>query len=123
VFRARRFPHGQNEIAPGVLDIDWLDERGARISPADWDNQSARALVMALAGDGSVQSELVCLMMNASDTPLDFNLTSGFRWHLLIDSASPETMPQEIGSKTYRLADRAAAIVITTPGSRKDQPR
>src|SRR6185312_3162010 len=38
IFRVRHFLHGNAEIAPGVLDIDWLDERGQRLSPEDWSN-------------------------------------------------------------------------------------
>jgi hypothetical protein len=75
---------------------------------------------MALAGEGAGQPELAAVLMNASDTPLDFHLLDGLRWRVLIDSAAPEMMPQEIAGKTYKLADRAAAIVITTLGSRKD---
>ena len=121
VFRARQFLHGHHQLAPGVLDIDWLDERGERLSPGDWDNESGRALVMALAGEGTEQAEMACVLMNASDTALDFHLPAGFGWRVLIDSAAPETMPQDISAPSYRLADRAAAIVITTLGSRKDQ--
>jgi isoamylase len=122
VFRPRNFLHGNRHIAPGVPDIDWLDERGKRLSPGDWGNEGGRALVMALAGDGAGQHELVAVLMNASENPLEFHLPDNFQWRVLIDSAAPEMMPQEINGKTYRLQDRAAAIVITTLGSRKDQP-
>src|SRR3954453_3022101 len=122
VFRARHFLHGHQQISSGVLDIDWLDERGERLSPGDWGNEAGRALVMALAGDGARQAELVALLTNAADSPLDFVLPDGFRWRVLIDSGDPEIMPHDIMTKSYRLQDRAAAIVITTLGSRKDQP-
>ncbi|HEX3944680.1 MAG TPA: glycogen debranching protein GlgX [Rhizomicrobium sp.] len=123
VFRPRNFLHGNRQIAPDVLDIDWLDERGKRLSPNDWGNGAGRALVMALAGEGAGQPELAAVLMNASENPLDYHLSGNFQWCVLIDSAAPEMMPQEIDGKTYRLQDRAAAIVITTLGSRKDQPQ
>src|SRR3954463_13794765 len=122
VFRARHFLHGHQQISSGVLDIDWLDERGERLAPGDWGNEAGRALVMALAGEGARQAELVALLTNAADSPLDFVLPDGFRWRVLIDSGDPEIMPHDIMTKSYRLQDRAAAIVITTLGSRKDQP-
>jgi glycogen operon protein len=123
VFRPQHFLHGREQIVPGVPDIDWFDERGKRLSPEDWSNNEGRALVRGLAGDGEHQPEFVLVLMNASDRPLDFALPGDYQWRLLIDSAEPEKPPEQISGKTYRLQDRAAAIVITMlVGERKDQP-
>lgn len=122
VFRPRSFLHGQDQIAPGVPDMDWLDERGARLSPEDWGNDQGRALAMALASNGDGAAEFALLLMNAAGNALEFALPSGFNWRLLIDSAEPNKMPHEIVEKSYRLQDRAAAIVITSLGNNRDQP-
>jgi glycogen operon protein len=111
VFRARHFLHGHDEIAPGVLDIDWFDERGGKLSPQDWRNSEGRALVMGLAArDGTV--EFLMLMMNASDRTLDFTLPRKFQWRLLIDSAEPQEQQREVSEKSYKLQDRATAIFV-----------
>ncbi|MBV9572020.1 MAG: glycogen debranching protein GlgX [Alphaproteobacteria bacterium] len=124
IFRPRRFLHGHHDAAPGIPDIDWWDERGQRLSPQDWENESGRALAMMLAGgEGDGEPEFGALLMNASAVPLDFTLPAGFRWKVLIDSADPATMPHEIAVKSYRLLDRAAAIIITTLSKQPDTPR
>ena len=121
LLRPDHFLHGLEQMASGVPDIDWFDERGLRLSPEDWSNEQGRALSMAVAGDGNSSPELLLLMMNASATPLDFVFPASFRWQLLIDSAEPEKMPQHIEGNSYRIQDRAAAMVITTLG--EDQSR
>ena len=123
IFRPRRFLHGHREAVPGIPDIDWLDERGQRLSPQDWENENGRALAMTLAGEGDHEPEFGILLMNASAGPLDFTLPGGFRWRILIDSADPAMMPRDISAKTYRLQDRSAAIVISTLGERADISR
>src|SRR6185437_14929857 len=68
-FKTLRFDKfmGNAEIAPGVAQLDWWDERGVRLSPEDWSNQKGRILIMRRAyrkEDGAV--EVSALMMNAS---------------------------------------------------------
>ncbi|MBV9062340.1 MAG: glycogen debranching protein GlgX [Alphaproteobacteria bacterium] len=120
VLRAHDFPHGQIQTVPGILDIDWTDERGERLTPEDWNNEEGRALVMAVSGNGPLQRELLALLMNASGTALDFHLAADCCWEVLIDSAHPERMPHPVEGKSYRLKEHAAAIIITTLGELQD---
>ncbi len=114
-FRARHFLHGFEQIAPGILDIDWFDERGVRLSPNDWRNNEGRALTMGLAGrNGENPAEFLVLMLNASDRPLDFTLPGPYRWRVLIDSADPEIEEHDLADSTYLVQDRAAAIAVAT---------
>ena len=116
----RRFPivtapvylHGDREILPGLPDIDWLDERNLNLSPQDWANTEGRALVLRRAGlreDGRI--DILALMMNAADRPLPFHLPGDFAWHLLLDTADPETPPRELAEKVYTVRDRAAVLI------------
>jgi glycogen operon protein len=114
VFRPRHFLHGEKRVGPDISDIDWFDERGLRLAPEDWENREGRALVLSLAGNSGGRSERALVLMNASDRALDFQLPAQSEWQLLIDSADPEIKPQRIATKTYRLLDRAAAILITS---------
>ncbi len=115
VLRSRHHLHGREEIIPGVLDIDWFDERGGALSLHDWRNSEGRALVMRLAArrdDG--QASLVAVMINASDKELDFAPPGAFAWHLLIDSTGPErTAETEVGGE-YTLGAHGAAIFAAT---------
>jgi isoamylase len=118
VFRSSQFLHGHNQIFPGVLDIDWFDERGVRLSPQDWRNNEGRALAMGLASrDKKDRAEFAVLILNASDRALDFALPGKYRWRVLIDSADPEIADREIPGGTYTLADRAAAIALAALGA------
>jgi isoamylase len=122
IFRARHFLHGNEEVVAGVLDIDWLDERGQRLSPEDWSNVEGRALVMALAAAEEDQTELAAVLMNASDRPLDFHLPDERQWRVLLDSSDPEKSERNLSGNSYTLPDRAAAIVITNiAGGKKEQ--
>jgi isoamylase len=120
VIRCRRFLHGQEEPLPGVLDIDWFDERGNAIPPEHWRNPEARALVMRRAGtrdDGTV--EIVSLLLNASARPLQFTLPKpAFSWRILIDSAHPDAVERELESPVIVVQDRAAVILAAIHGHR-----
>ncbi|MCY0096927.1 glycogen debranching protein GlgX [Hoeflea ulvae] len=75
LIRANRFLHGEVEVAPGILDIDWFDERGEHLSEEDWNNAEGRALVMRRCRrkpDGSL--ETVTMLMNGSGDTLTFRL-------------------------------------------------
>jgi glycogen operon protein len=106
------YPPRDREIMPDLHDIDWLDERNLPLSEADWANREGRALVLRRAGkraDGRI--EIVALMMNASDRPLDFHLPGAFAWNLLIDTADTEIPAGEIDAEIYTIMDRAAVLI------------
>ena len=113
--RANRFLHGEVEVAPGVLDIDWFDERGVNLSEEDWHNTEGRALIMRRVrrkGDGDLES--VSLLMNASDTPLTFKLPPPhLERFLVIDSARPQAPECEVG-ESVRVKAHAAVIIVGT---------
>jgi len=113
--RSRTFLYGQVEPAPGVLDVDWFDERGEHLSPDDWNNPEGRALAMRRAcrrDDGGV--EVITLLLNASATPIAFTLPGphSFNRRLLIDSASPEAPERTIeGDGTIEVREHAAVLL------------
>lgn len=101
-----------HEVAPGIPDIDWWDERGERLGWEDWDNAEGRALVMRLARPlEDDRIEFVAVVLNSSPEPLVFNLPppSSVR-RVLIDSAYPDIAEHDIRD-SYLLMDRAAAII------------
>jgi isoamylase len=114
LLRSRSYLYGE-ELAPGLPDIDWWDERGVRLDQSDWDNSEGRALVMRLAdkrADGRL--DIVCLLLNSSPEPLVYNLPPpNARRRLLIDSAHPATEEHEIGD-SYYLFNQAAAVIAWT---------
>jgi len=117
LLRAGAFLYGQEEVAPGVLDIDWFDERGARLSEDDWRNPEGRALLMRRARrleDGRL--ELLALALNGAAETLTFNLPhEGLTFERLIDSVEPDAAPGPVG-ETLDLAG-GGAVVLRAAGT------
>ncbi len=120
VLRASTFLYGQEEIAPGVLDVDWFDERGEHLSTEDWGNAEGRALTMRRASrlqDGTV--EVMTLLLNASSVPLHFTLPepATFSRRMLVDSANPDAEERDLeAGETLEVCDRAAALFVSVLG-------
>ena len=100
VMRAATFLYGQDSPGHGVNDVEWWDERGVQLSPADWENPEGRALSMRRAirlEDGRI--EAINLLLNAAEMPIRFVLPGPLRDRtLLIDSGRPEAEEAGIGS-------------------------
>ncbi|HEX2139080.1 MAG TPA: glycogen debranching protein GlgX, partial [Woeseiaceae bacterium] len=100
-----------DEVARGLPDIDWWDERGMRLAQQDWDNAEGRALIMRLVRRVGARLQVVCLAQNSSHEALVFNLPPPFGLRrLLIDSAHPD-LPEHDIKDSYYLLPRAAALI------------
>jgi glycogen operon protein len=109
--RPRLFLHGAGQVAPGLADIEWFDERGTRLSEQDWQNPEGRALILYLAGRaGEAPACATGFAMNASDCPLDFNLLENVRWRMLLDSGAPKREETMLDQTVYHLEPHAAAL-------------
>jgi len=112
--REDKFRHG-NEVVYGYRDLDWLDERNQILSEEDWMDDQARALVMrrtAPRGDG--RFDVLALLMNAGEEPIDFALSRDLKWRLLIDSAAPERDAGDLEAPSYKVEAHACAMVVAT---------
>jgi glycogen operon protein len=112
VLRANKYLRA-DEVASGIRDLEWTDERGMYLSDTDWSNAEGRALVMRRAErrpDGKV--EVMSLLLNASDRALDFALTPGWPWQLLVDSADPATPARALSDPCYTVKDRACVLLM-----------
>ena len=116
ILRSKTFLHGEEEPADGLPDIEWWDERGQRMEPADWENGEGRALLMRRAqkrADGSVQ--ILSLLFNASGEALTFKLPPPcIARRVLIDSAHPEAGEHTEVIEEYVLQSKAAALLEWT---------
>jgi isoamylase len=112
LLRPRSFLHGSEQVAPGVADIEWFDERGMRLSDEDWRNIEGRALILYVANrPGTGTARVSALVMNASAEPLDFHLLANVRWRMLLDSAAPERNESVLDKPLYRIEAHAAAML------------
>jgi isoamylase len=93
------FSDGGREVAEGIHEVDWFDERGNTLTPEDWQNPEARALVLRRAWRGtqaeediSSPPEVTLMFINGDNNPLTFTLPGpSMEWHCLLDSAEPGT--------------------------------
>ena len=113
ILRNEQFLYGQAEVAPGILDVDWFDERGLRLSPEDWDNASGRALNMRRAHrceDGHV--EVVSLLLNASDTRLLFNLPAPVTHGRVLVDTSDSRIRERPTDGRILVANHSAVLLV-----------
>jgi len=99
--QSQRFLHG-DEIAPGVRDISWYDERGEELSSEAWQNPEARALSVqraSIADDGKL--DIVLTFINGGHDPITFTFPGERRaWHLLVNSADGDAPVAEADDST-----------------------
>ncbi|MDB5727814.1 MAG: glgX, partial [Noviherbaspirillum sp.] len=109
-----RYLHGA-EIAPGIADIAWFDERGQVLSPEAWQNPEARALAVrraTLGADG--QPEMVLLLVNAGHDPIEFSFPPPeMRLHLLIDSAAPDSPGRKFEEHSVMVQGHSVMLFAT----------
>ncbi len=112
VLRSPTFLYGEETAAGGVNDIEWWDERGAQLSPEDWQNPDGRALMMRRAmatADGEI--EAVSLLLNASGDPVTFHFPTPHATRtVLVDSANPEQGEVSV-EDSYEVAPQGAVLV------------
>jgi glycogen operon protein len=110
--RPRMFRHGHRQVAPGLADIEWFDERGLRLSDDDWRNVEGRALILYLgARRDQDPSRVNALALNSSVETLDYNLLPHMRWRMLLDSAFPERTETALDRPVYRIEPHAAVLL------------
>ncbi|RAK52227.1 glycogen debranching protein GlgX [Phenylobacterium deserti] len=112
LLRSTHFLYGQQKVAPGVLDIDWFDERGMNLTQDDWRNPEGRALVMRrarLLDDGAM--ETLTLLLNGSHEAITFTLPKpATNPEVLVDSANP-TGELAFRDEGYEVGAGAAVLV------------
>jgi glycogen operon protein len=125
ILRNNQFLYGQAEVAPGILDVDWFDERGVNLSPEDWDNAAGRALNMRRAHrceDGHV--EVVSLLLNASDTRLLFKLPPPVaHGRILVDTSDTSTRERPTEGRILVAEHAAVLVVADLPPSAPEAPQ
>jgi len=103
---------GTGEVAPGITEQSWWDERGLELAPGDWDNHSAHILCLRRAcrkADG--RTEVTALLLNAASEQILFNVPGELPWHLVFDSANLDAVPGPLTDNTYPVCDRAAVLL------------
>jgi isoamylase len=114
VLRCNTFLHGSVEVAPGINDISWFDERAAPLSQDNWNDAEARLLTLrraAVAEDGA--TSVLTLMLNATAEDRSFTLPAPGTATRLIDSADPAA-PEQKCSKEVNVSAHSAILLLST---------
>jgi glycogen operon protein len=110
--RSRHFLHGQKEPAPGILDIAWFDENGARIPDDSWKNSELRLLVLRRASaneDGT--ASLLTLLLNPTADNCLFKLPEPeIPTRILVDSAKPAGSESELQGGKIEVEARSTVL-------------
>jgi glycogen operon protein len=131
VFRRVRYFQGR-PIRGGTKDILWLRPDGQEMTDDIWNEGSAHALAVRLAGSATelnddagqpVQDNSVLMLFNSSDDPVDFKLAQTdsrtTAWTRLLDSAAPDQTSSTVRG-TYKVQGRS--VVVLADFSRRPRP-
>jgi glycogen operon protein len=90
--RSTYFPHGRYEVAPGLSDIGWFNEKGEGVPEESWKNPEHKLMVLRRAvknADGTVS--VVALFLNPTPEDRVFLLPPPLAvGRVLLDSARPQ---------------------------------
>jgi glycogen operon protein len=104
---------GTDEIAAGLEEVSWWDERGVQLSPEDWENSEGRILIARRAErrrDGAM--EVTALMLNADSNKIVFHVPGNLEWQLLYDSFDPEIPPRALSEDSYEMEGRTVVLLV-----------
>ena len=114
VLQPSYFQHGRIELAPGLSDILWFDERGTELTQEDWDNANARLLGVrrAMARDDG-RLEIAVLLFNSDSAAHEFKLPApALDWRVLISSEDPVRAGMNIPDGRFGLAAHSSAALL-----------
>ena len=113
LLRETRFLFGDREVLPGLYDIGWFDERGDPLTIEAWQDPEGRALTLRRAGPGlNGETEVLLMMLNASGDTLRFSPPPPhLEWHVLLDTANPDSPPHPLAMPEVEVAGHGLVIL------------
>jgi glycogen operon protein len=121
LLQGRYFQHARLELAPGLRDVCWFDERGIDMTPEDWNNGAGRLLGLRRAGKREADTlDVLVLLLNADSAAHRFRLPRPlFEYHVLADSQDP-ARSDGLNEEGY-ISVSAHSAVLLAARSRIDQ--
>jgi isoamylase len=125
VLRRHRFFAGQVGRGQRRKDVVWLDENGAEMTEAEWDDQSRRSLAMLLNGDEipdhtadgrQIRGDTLLILLHSHHKDISWKLPRdwGSRWEVILDTANPDrATPRRVveASKALRVTARSLMVL------------
>ncbi len=130
VLRRRNYFQGRPIVGGDVKDIAWLDPNGKEMTEDSWHDENRKTMAVWLAGEAAdmvddlgrkIVDDTLLILVNAGSQRIDFRLPAAglaTRWHMLFDSARPESP----GGESYRSLQRyplegRSIVVLSHPES------
>jgi glycogen operon protein len=123
VFRRVRYFQGRPIRGDGTKDILWLRPDGQEMTDEIWNEGSAHALAVRIAGAASelldesgrpAQDNSILMLFNSSDDPVDFKLpqtdSRTTAWSRLLDSAD-QSLTSGTVRGTYKVQGRSVVVL------------
>jgi glycogen operon protein len=118
VLRRQRFFAGQVGRGQRRKDVVWLDENGAEMTEAEWDDPSRRSLAMLLNGDEipdhtadgqQIRGDTLLILLHSHHQDISWKLPRdwGSRWEVILDTANPD------GATPRRVVEPSKALRVT----------
>jgi glycogen operon protein len=112
ILRCNKFLHGQDEPAPGIIDIAWFDEEGEIISHEAWNDPHKRTLVLRRAQEVDGNVAILTCFFNPEGEDRTFKLPPPrLPTHVLVDSAAPAAPEWKLDTDALMVKGRS--IVLT----------
>lgn len=112
LLRCRSFLYGDRELAPGITDIAWFDEKAQTPSPDDWNAAEARLLTLRRAAHGDDGTICVMtLMLNATQEPRSFRIPPPTPVIMMIDSANPGAPEMLVEGEEVEVAPQSLVLL------------
>lgn len=114
--RGPLFQHAEKELAPGVRDVFWFDERGHEPSEEDWNNGAARLLgVRRVVRRDDGRFDVAVILLNADEGAHEFRLPGPhFGYQLLVNTAESGDLAPGLAGATQRLEAFAFVLLGAT---------
>jgi len=116
------FQHAEFEIAPGLRDVFWFDERGVELTDEDWNNPTARLLGLrraALNSNGDI--EILILLSNSDSSMHQFTLprlltdvTTQDGYHVVFDTFDPSIENQRLLAGAYEVSAFSLVLIAAS---------
>jgi len=86
--RPRQFPHGMEELLPGLADIAWFDADGRPMTPQAWQTPGHLIVVRRLARSDSGALQATLFLLNGDERATTVRLPPPvLAWRILFDTA------------------------------------
>jgi isoamylase len=120
------FLDGSKSVLDGVHEVDWFDERGNVLSPEDWQNPEARALVLRRAkkkplsmparGCDEPSPEITLLFINGDMNAITFSMPLPVQqWHCVLNSAKAESPCTPVDGSSLVVEGKSVMVFANQP--------